>query len=167
MKKIFKTFAIMLLLAVGAPVFATPCTIPSDCSGSTPYCDPSTYTCSATPPGSGSGSGAGGSGSGTTGGGGGSGGTLSVSTPLTNPTNLASFDDLVAKVIEAAVQVLSPIVVLAFIYAGFLFVQAQGKPEEIKKAKTTIWYSIVGAFILMGAWGFAQIIKTTVGAIVN
>ncbi len=88
--------------------------------------------------------------------------TLQFSTQLNNPINVDTFDQLVSAVIKAAVQVLSPFVVLAFIYAGFLFVKAQGKAEELETAKKAILWSVVGAFILMGAWGFAQIIGETV-----
>ncbi len=104
--------------------------------------------------------------------GGGVGGTptqapTQVSVKLTNPITVDTFDALVAKVIDAAVTILMPFVVLAFIYSGFLFVKAQGKAEEITEAKTAIWWSIIGAFILLGAWGFAQIIGRTVSTITS
>lgn len=88
-----------------------------------------------------------------------------VDAKLQNPINVDTFDALVQKVIEAAVQVLTPFVVLAFIYSGFLFVKARGNTDEIAKAKTAITYSFVGAVILLGAWGFAQIIGQTVTTI--
>ncbi len=86
---------------------------------------------------------------------------------LTNPIKVSTFSELAAKVIEAAVTVLSPFVVLAFIYSGFLFVKAQGNPEEITAAKSAIWWSIIGAVILMGSWGFAQIISKTISNITS
>ncbi len=76
-----------------------------------------------------------------------------------------TFSKLVAGVTKAAVSVLMPFVVVAFIYAGFLFVRAQGKPEEIKKAKEVMFWSVIGAFILLGASAFATIIGTTVSTI--
>lgn len=87
--------------------------------------------------------------------------------PLTNPIKYATFSELVAGVTEKAVSVLMPFVVIAFIYAGFLFVRAQGKPEDLKKAKEVMFWSVIGAFILFGAWSFAQIIGTTVSTITN
>lgn len=95
-------------------------------------------------------------------------GTISAeTTKLTNPIEYDTFSQLVAAVTKVAVSVLIPFVVLAFIYAGFLFVRAQGKPEEIKKAKEAMLWSVVGAFILLGAYGFAQIIGKTVSTITN
>ncbi len=87
------------------------------------------------------------------------------STALQNPIKYNNFTDFVGGVTKAAVQVLMPFVVLSFIYTGFLFVKAQGKPADLDKAKKTLWYSMIGAFILFGAWAFASIISKTVTSI--
>jgi len=92
---------------------------------------------------------------------------LNVTQRIENPIKYDNFSDFVAAVTEAAVKVLMPFVVLSFIYSGFLFVRAQGNEAELKTAKEYIKWSIVGAFILFGAWGFAEIIKTTVSSIAN
>ncbi|OHA83350.1 MAG: hypothetical protein A2937_00720 [Candidatus Yonathbacteria bacterium RIFCSPLOWO2_01_FULL_47_33b] len=84
---------------------------------------------------------------------------------LQNPIKYDNFYDFVAAVLETAVEILMPFVVLAFIWSGFLFVRAQGAPAELEKAKSAIYWSIIGAFILMGAWGFAQIISTTISTL--
>ncbi len=90
---------------------------------------------------------------------------VTVSTQLINPIKYKDFSEFVKAVIKVAVQVLTPFVVLAFVYSGFLFVKAQGKPEDIEKAKSAIYWSVIGALILFGAWGFAQIIELTVKTI--
>lgn len=92
---------------------------------------------------------------------------VAVNTQLVNPVKYANFSDFVAGVIGAAVNVLMPFVVLAFIYSGFIFVKAQGNEAELETAKKAIRYSIVGAFILFGAWGFAQIIGRTISTVTN
>ena len=94
-------------------------------------------------------------------------GGTSVSTTLQNPIKYDNFTDFVSAVIKAAVEVLMPFVVLAFIYSGFLFVKAQGKDDELTKAKSAIFWSVIGAFILLGAWGFAEIIGRTVSTITS
>ena len=90
-----------------------------------------------------------------------------IAVPLQNPIKYNNFSDFVAAITQTAVQVLMPFVVLAFIYSGFLFVKAQGNPKELEVAQKAIKWSIVGAFILLGAWGFAQIIKTTISTITS
>jgi len=64
--------------------------------------------------------------------------------------------------LEGVVKIGIPIVALAIIYCGFLFVQARGKPEAIKKAKDALIYTIIGAAILLGSWAIAQLISETV-----
>ncbi len=73
--------------------------------------------------------------------------------------------DLIEKVLKGAVKIGMPIIVLAIIYCGFLFVSAQGKPESIKKAKDALLYTLIGAAILLGSWGIAQLITSTVNAL--
>ena len=89
--------------------------------------------------------------------------TAELSSPLKDEYN--TFSKFTAAVIETAVNVMMPFVILAFVYSGFIFVKAQGKPKEIEEAQKAITWSIVGAFILFGAWGFAQIISTTVSTL--
>lgn len=95
--------------------------------------------------------------------------SLAKNVPLMNPLKpeYDTFSKLVEGVTKTAVSVLMPFVVIAFIYSGFIFVKAQGKPDEIKKAKEAMLWSVVGAFILLGAWAFAKIIGTTVSTITN
>lgn len=88
-----------------------------------------------------------------------------IHTSLQNPIKYDTFSSFVAAVTKAAVQILLPFVVLAFIYSGFLFVKAQGNTTALEEAKTAITYSIIGAFILLGSWGFAQIIGQTVSTL--
>lgn len=90
---------------------------------------------------------------------------VNVTLGIQNPIKYATFSAFVAGVTKTAVNILMPFVVLSFIYSGFLFVKAQGNETEITKAKTAIYWSVIGAFILFGAWGFAQIISTTVSSI--
>lgn len=91
----------------------------------------------------------------------------SANVRLQNPIKYGTFSEFVAAVTRAAVDILLPFVVLAFIYSGFLFVRAQGNETELEHAKSAIKWSVVGAFILLGAWGFAQIIGQTVSTITN
>ncbi len=92
---------------------------------------------------------------------------VSVSSTLANPIKYADFSSFVAAVTQTAVNVLTPFIILGFIYSGFLFIKAQGNEEGLKEAKSAIYWSVIGAFILLGAWGFAQIIGQTVSTITN
>lgn len=90
--------------------------------------------------------------------------TTPQSAGITNP--LGDGIDSLPKLIEAILNIVLvigvPIVALAIIYSGFLFVQAQGNTEKITGAKKTLLYTIVGAALLLGAWVIANAIKGTV-----
>jgi len=89
--------------------------------------------------------------------------TVKIDNPLgSGITDIPSF-------IEALINIILivgiPIVVLAIIYTGFLFVQAQGNPEEITKAKKAFLYTVIGAALLLGAFVIARAIGATVDEI--
>ena len=91
--------------------------------------------------------------------------TKTINNPL--KSDYDTFPKFVAMVTETAVKILIPFVVLAFVYAGFLFIKAQGNPETLKEAKSALWWSVIGAFILLGASAFASIIGDTVSTITS
>lgn len=87
---------------------------------------------------------------------------------LCNPlakAGIQSIPDLIKTFLEGALKIGIPIIALAIIYSGFLFVKAQGKPEEINHAKDTLLYTLIGGAILLGAWAIAQMISATVLAL--
>ncbi|MFH1608851.1 MAG: hypothetical protein ABH951_02420 [Patescibacteria group bacterium] len=81
---------------------------------------------------------------------------------IVNPINVTSVNDFIRILLEGVLKIGIPIVALAIIYSGFLFVTARGVPESLKKAKDAFLYSVIGAAILLGAWAIAQLISDTV-----
>lgn len=82
---------------------------------------------------------------------------------ICNPIpKIGSLPDLVKTILDGAITIGVPIVALAIIYSGFLFVFARGKEEQLTTAKTALTYSVIGAAILLGSWAIAQMISTTV-----
>ena len=84
---------------------------------------------------------------------------------IENPINAQTLDGLIKTILEGILKIGIPIIALAIIYCGFLFVSARGNPESIKKAKDALIYTLIGAAILLGAWAIALLIKNTVGAL--
>jgi hypothetical protein len=84
---------------------------------------------------------------------------------IVNPINSDSLDGLIKTILEGALKIGIPLIALAIIYCGFLFVSARGNPESIKKAKDALIYTLIGAAILLGAWALALLIKNTVLAL--
>ena len=85
---------------------------------------------------------------------------------ICNPLDtINSVPGLIKTILEGLLKIGIPLVALAIIYCGFLFVKAQGKPEELKKAKDALLYTLIGAAILLGSWAIAKMISATVLAL--
>ena len=68
---------------------------------------------------------------------------------------------LIQTILQGALTIGIPIVALAIIYCGFLFVFARGNSEKLTKAKGALMWTLVGAAILLGAYAIAQMISAT------
>lgn len=53
--------------------------------------------------------------------------------------------------------------VIFFIYAGFLFLTAQGRPDAIETAKKALFWGLIGVLVAFLARGLVEIIKAIVG----
>lgn len=84
---------------------------------------------------------------------------------LCNPINATSINEVIKTILVGVIKIGIPIIALAIIYSGFLFVFARGKPEAISHAKSTLLYTLIGAAVLLGAWAIAQLISETVLAL--
>ena len=81
---------------------------------------------------------------------------------LINPIKVNSLNGFIQKILEGVIKIGIPVVALAVVYSGFLFVKAQGNSEEIGKAKDALLYTVIGAAILFGSWAIAQLVSETV-----
>ena len=82
-----------------------------------------------------------------------------ASADLKNPLKATSFAQLVENVAKIVAEIGVPIAVCAIIWAGFLFVTARGSEDQIKKAKTTFFWAIIGTAVLLGSWALATAIS--------
>jgi TRAP-type C4-dicarboxylate transport system permease small subunit len=82
---------------------------------------------------------------------------------LENPIgSIGSVPELLASILNVLLIVAMPIIVLYLIYAGFQYVIARGKPEELQKANRSIMYGLIGAVIVVGAFAILEIITNLV-----
>ncbi|MDD3662421.1 MAG: hypothetical protein PHT84_00990 [Candidatus Pacebacteria bacterium] len=90
--------------------------------------------------------------------------TLNINTTIDNPLGdeLKDIPSFIEAIINIILIIGVPIVTLAIIYSGFLFVSAAGNPEKLKNAKTTFIYTLIGAALLLGAFVLSKAIVTTV-----
>ncbi len=98
----------------------------------------------------------------------GGGNSSSNSIPLENPLKNGGIKDIptfVEKLLSIVMKVGVPLVAIAIIYTGYLFIAAQGNPEKLKTAKDAILYVFIGAVILLGAYVIAQTLQGTINSI--
>jgi hypothetical protein len=87
---------------------------------------------------------------------------IGIKNPLSGINDL---NGLIVAILNIVLVIGVPIITLAIIYCGFLFVQAQGNSEEITQAKSALLYTIIGAALLLGAFVIANAIQGTVNDI--
>ena len=90
-----------------------------------------------------------------------------VNAELTNPldSSISSIPDFFRVLIEIILVFAIPFIVFFIIYAGFLYVTAQGNPEKIKKAHNALLYALIGGLLILGANVLLIIITNTINQI--
>ncbi|MFC1720808.1 pilin [Patescibacteria group bacterium] len=69
------------------------------------------------------------------------------------------------KVLKVVADIGFPVVVLAIVYSGFLYIKAQGNETKLGEAKTALTWSIIGGAIILGAWVLAEAIGGTISTL--
>ncbi|MEK7589889.1 MAG: hypothetical protein AAB475_01400 [Patescibacteria group bacterium] len=90
-----------------------------------------------------------------------------VSGTLQNPLKdgYASIPDFLGALLKVVITIAIPIIIFMIIYSGFLFVKAQGKPEELVTARKSLIWTFIGAAVILGASLLSYAIQGTVDEI--
>ncbi|MEI6280394.1 MAG: hypothetical protein WCP17_00100 [bacterium] len=80
-------------------------------------------------------------------------------------SGITSIPILIQTVLTGVIRIGIPIIALAIIYCGFLFVAARGSSEKLTEAKDALLYTLIGAAILLGSLAIATMISNTVNAL--
>jgi hypothetical protein len=78
--------------------------------------------------------------------------------PLGGTNSLTVLMDNILKVVKTIGGIA---VVFFIIYAGYLFVMAQGNETKLEEAKKTLLYTVIGALIILGVSVIQAVIKGT------
>ncbi|MBU1160021.1 MAG: TrbC/VirB2 family protein [Patescibacteria group bacterium] len=84
---------------------------------------------------------------------------------IENPLDKDTFYGLILEIAQIVMEIGLAVAVIFIIYAGFLFVSARGSEEQLKKAKKTFMWAVIGTAILLGAVVITEAIKGTIDAI--
>lgn len=82
--------------------------------------------------------------------------------PITGAPDLYS---LLGLILQSAIYILFPVIVLMIVYTGFLFIQAQGNASKLEEARRALLWTVIGALIILGSWALAKAIEATVNNI--
>ena len=88
-----------------------------------------------------------------------------IDNPLGDSTSTLSA--LIISLVTLAAKLGAVVCVFFIIYAGFLFVKAQGDPKELETAKSVLLWSVVGTAVLLGASVMGNVICETVKSVLG
>ncbi len=88
--------------------------------------------------------------------------TLAAIEQLENPTKVNTLQDFIKEILTIVVKIGIPVATIFIIWSGFLFLTAQGDETQLKKAKTSFVWAVVGTAVLLGSWLLATAIKSTI-----
>lgn len=89
------------------------------------------------------------------------------SSEIQNPIQFNSIPALIVAVLDFLVKIGFPLVVVAIIYSGFLFIFARGNESKLETAKKALQYAVVGGVLILGAWMFANMLQEMVGDVLS
>jgi hypothetical protein len=86
------------------------------------------------------------------------------SNTLTNPLNSKDIPSFLLKIIEVLLIFAMPLIILYIMYAGYLFVTAQGNSSKVTEARSALLWAVVGGVIVLGAKLIFDVIEGTAKA---
>ncbi len=92
---------------------------------------------------------------------------------LTNPISCSPgaqakgqcIPEFLFKIIDILLVFVLPIIIIFIMYAGFLFVTANGNTEQISTARSALLWAVVGGVIVLGARVILEVIQGTVAGL--
>ena len=85
---------------------------------------------------------------------------LSADAALTNPLGNVTIPQLAGRIINAALGISGSLALVMFIWGGFLWLTAAGKPERIKSGQNTLLWAVIGLVVIFGAYAIVNFVIT-------
>jgi hypothetical protein len=84
---------------------------------------------------------------------------------LQNPLNAPDLQTLLTEILGYVTVIGGIFLTLMLVFVGFQFVMAQGNPEKVSAARSTLLWTAVGGLLLLGANAIAIVISSTVSSL--
>ncbi|QQR65381.1 hypothetical protein IPH92_02270 [Candidatus Kaiserbacteria bacterium] len=91
--------------------------------------------------------------------------TFAQGATLTNPLSSKTIPEFLLKIIDILLVFALPLIILYIMYAGYLFVTAQGNPGKVTEARTALLWAVVGGVIVLAAKIIVDVIQQTARAL--
>lgn len=79
---------------------------------------------------------------------------------LENPLASGDLEVILTNIARAIIDLAIPVAVAMYLYAGFLWLTAGAKPENVSKAKTVFKYTTIGLIVIFIGGGFIDLIRS-------
>lgn len=83
---------------------------------------------------------------------------------IENPLGVGTLQDLFNAISSRILEIVIPIAVLMYVWAGVNYVIAAGRQEYITRAKTIFKYTTYGLIVIFIGGGFVSLIKSILNA---
>ncbi|MBI4992568.1 MAG: hypothetical protein HZC26_00285 [Candidatus Magasanikbacteria bacterium] len=94
--------------------------------------------------------------------------TVTLINPLggsvTNPSGLTDMRVLIGNIIAGAMGIIGSLVLMVFVYGGFLWLTSAGNTEKVKKGLDTMMWAAIGLFLIFGAYAILSLVLEAIGA---
>lgn len=81
------------------------------------------------------------------------------------PDDACTLDGLIRILIGLVVQIGTILLVLALVWTGFLFIQAQGNEEQLRSARSALLWTVLGGLLLLAAQALHMVISQAVSTL--
>ena len=88
--------------------------------------------------------------------------TVSLESHTAATAGEAGVAKVIGWVVQAVLGFVGAVLLLMFVYGGFLWVTSGGAQDKIQKGKDTIVYAIIGFMLLIGGYIVLQLVITTI-----
>ena len=78
------------------------------------------------------------------------------SAKLDNPIGISYIPDIISRIIKIILGLVGTVSLIVFIYAGFLWITAQGKPDQINKGRQAMLWAVVGIVVVFSSYAILR-----------
>jgi len=84
---------------------------------------------------------------------------------IENPIKSQNLLELLDAIINIIIMIGIPVIVIMIVWAGWMFIQAQGNPTKLQTARAGLMWVFIGTMVVLGAKVIVEIVQNTMFSI--